>query len=410
VIAGKRLLPAAVVLALWGGGSVRGAQAPDAVARARQVLEAAAQAYRRVPALADTFTYVVRTPTGALPPKTLEIRLGAGHDVAVKDPLFEAIAVGETLYLVKSDTPGKYVARPYSGDFGKALDAIVGEQGSLFEPLQVAMRNGKGLEGWLNGLRFKILGPLRISGHARKSDDRGRAVDAISFTADNGKVEADFDAETHLLLHMSIRALPPGAPEGVFIEASGDFSPRVLASAQGLIAFDPRGKTAVAEVTSLDAVQLATGKPAPALEVERLGGGKVALAGLQGSVVVLDFWATWCAPCWKTLREAQRLADWAPHSGLKVAVFGVDTLEEFPTPDEKRAHAAKFFQSQGFTMPCLLDLDNRVFAGFGTPGLPSMVVIAPDGTIFKYHQGFFPKMLETLEKEVKEAASLPSLH
>jgi len=115
-----------IALAFLGAGSAIGAQGPDALRKGSEVLEAAARAYRQVPALRDTLTYTVKTPSATLPPKALDIRLGAGRDVAVKDPLFEAIAVEGTLYLTKSDAPGKYVARPYSGDFAKTLDASPG--------------------------------------------------------------------------------------------------------------------------------------------------------------------------------------------------------------------------------------------------------------------------------------------
>jgi peroxiredoxin len=386
--------------------SVAGAPDPEDLRQARLALDAAALAYRQVPALEDTLTYVVKTPSAVLPEKTMKIKLGAGRQVSMSDPLLEIVALDDTAYLTKSDAPGKYVMRPYAGDLAKVLDDMGGDQGSLFEPLQIAMRTGKDLQGWLAALRFKLLAPLAISGFERKTDSRGQAMEAIRFTAENGEIEADFNASSHFLSHLSLRARPPGAPADVFIQVTGDLAPKRLASPRGLIHFDPTRQAAVANLTSLDSARLPTGKPAPAFELEKATGGTVTLASLRGSVVVLDFWATWCAPCWKTLRETQRLSDWAAKSGLPLAVFAVDTLEEFPTPAEKRDHAAKFFASQSFTMPSLLDVKNEAFSAFGSPGLPSMVVIAPDGTLFKYHQALFPDMFETLQTEVKEAAQL----
>jgi thiol-disulfide isomerase/thioredoxin len=380
-------------------------QNEDALQRARKTLQASALGYQQVVALSDVFTYTVTTPSAMLPPKTLEIILGSGVQVALKDPLIEAVALDGSLFVTKSDAPGKYVVRPYSGDFAKALDAVVGEQGWPLEPLQIAMRLGKSMDGWLTALRFKQLAPLQISGYERKTD-HGRSLDEIHFRSENGWLDADFDSATHFLSRISFEAHPLGAPKDVFIKVSGECAPKVLASAKDLVIFDPSGKVAVADLTSLDAAQLPTGKPAPPFELENLVGQKISLRQFKGSVVMLDFWASWCAPCWKTLRETQNFSDWASHSGLPIVVLPVDTMEQFPTAEETRTKATEFFRSQSLTMPSLLDLNSETFRAFGTPGLPSMVIIAADGTIFKYHQGSFPDILETLKREVKDASSV----
>ena len=382
--------------------SAASSQNENASRRARETLEASAHAYQQVVALRDIFTYTVTTPNAVLPPKTLEISLGSGTQVALKDPLIEAVALDGSLYVTKSDAPGKYVIRPYSGDFAKALDAVVGEQGWPLEPLQIAMRLGKSLDGWLTALRFKQLAPLRISGYEKKTD-HGRWLDEIHFRAENGWLDAEFDSTTHFLSRILFEAHPPGAPKDVFIKVSGESAPKVLANAKDLVSFDPGGKLAVADLTSLDAAQLPTGKPAPLFELENLAGQKVSLRQFKGSVVVLDFWASWCAPCWKTLRATQHFSDWASVSGLPIVVLPIDTMEQFPTAEETRTKATEFFRSQGLTMSSLLDLNGETFRAFGTPGLPSMVIIAADGAIFKYLQGSFPDMVEILKSKVKDA-------
>jgi hypothetical protein len=122
----------------------------------------------------------VTTPSAALAPKTLEITLGSGDQAALEDPLIEAVAADGNLFVTKSDAPGKYIVQPYLGDFAKALDGVVGEQGWPLEPLQIAMRLGKGMDGWLTALRFKQLAPLQISGYEKKTD-HGRSLDEIHF-------------------------------------------------------------------------------------------------------------------------------------------------------------------------------------------------------------------------------------
>jgi hypothetical protein len=54
----------------------------------------------------DTLTYTVKSAGAVQPPKKLEILLGSGHDVAVKDPLLEAVAVDGNLFVTKSVAPG----------------------------------------------------------------------------------------------------------------------------------------------------------------------------------------------------------------------------------------------------------------------------------------------------------------
>ena len=220
----RSLALALTALAAVGSHSTRASEDPDAESRARKSLEASAQAYRRVPALKDTLTYVIKTTAGTQPPKTLEVTLGANPDVGVKDALIEAIALQGMLYVTKRDAPDKYIAQPYSGDFAKSIEAVVGAQGWPIEPLQIAMRLGKGLDGWLKALRFGQLGPLQISGYEEKKM-KTRLVEAIHFAAENGGIEADFDSKTHFLSRVLMRASPPGAPKDAFIEVMGEFSP-----------------------------------------------------------------------------------------------------------------------------------------------------------------------------------------
>ncbi len=225
----RRLLPSLLTCLALAGSLVAQTPRPDDSIKARAALEAAAAAYRAVPALDDTFTYTVKAPNADLAPKTMVIRLGQGKDVSVSDPLLEAVAQGDTLYLTKSDAPGLYVAQPYAGDFGKALDSLVGTEGSLFEPPQVALRLGKGVDGCIESLRFKMLGPLHIVGYQRAADERGRTKEMIRFAADDGRVDVTIDAATHFITALVLTMHPAGAPEGVSVEVSGTFSPRVVA-------------------------------------------------------------------------------------------------------------------------------------------------------------------------------------
>ncbi|MEZ4216820.1 MAG: TlpA disulfide reductase family protein [Myxococcota bacterium] len=134
-----------------------------------------------------------------------------------------------------------------------------------------------------------------------------------------------------------------------------------------------------AAVAEPGAAPLTSREPSPPFDLPRLGGGRVALADLAGRVAVLDFWATWCAPCLETVPVLNRFAEAHAAEG-DVAVLGVAT-------DEDGAEVvAPWVAEQGVRYPIALgDLDLAL--AFGAPGLPTTVVLAPDGAIVARHVG-----------------------
>lgn len=72
------------------------------------------------------------------------------------------------------------------------------------------------------------------------------------------------------------------------------------------------------------------GRPAPILALHTLDGDTIATDGLRGSVVILTFWATWCAPC---KEELPLLSDYAAQhaaQGLRVLGFCLDEPSNLP--------------------------------------------------------------------------------
>ena len=73
---------------------------------------------------------------------------------------------------------------------------------------------------------------------------------------------------------------------------------------------------------------LVVGQPAPAITLHTLDGREVSLAALRGKVVILTFWATWCAPCRAELPLLSRYAEAHAKDGLVVLGFSLDTPDE----------------------------------------------------------------------------------
>jgi thiol-disulfide isomerase/thioredoxin len=102
----------------------------------------------------------------------------------------------------------------------------------------------------------------------------------------------------------------------------------------------------------------------PALRTPQ--GQAMSLPGLQGKVVLLDFWATWCEPCKATLPATQRLAERLAPQGLSVYAVNVEAK-----PDE----AAPFLRKLGVTLPLLFDQDGALAEQLGGRNLPFAVLL-----------------------------------
>jgi|GEM_PF-307915 len=143
-------------------------------------------------------------------------------------------------------------------------------------------------------------------------------------------------------------------------------------------------------------------RPAPAFSLKSVGGETATLASLSagGKVLLVDFWATWCAPCVKAMPELQKLhAKYA--AGGKFSVVGVSIDEE------GAAKVAPFLAKQKtrYTYPILLDAATPddapgVWEQWGVKSVPS-VVLVKDGRIVRHWAGKVD--LKEVEKAVAEA-------
>lgn len=104
----------------------------------------------------------------------------------------------------------------------------------------------------------------------------------------------------------------------------------------------------------------------------------VSLADLKGKAVLLDFWATWCAPCQAELPIVDGVSKRYKDRGL--VVIGVNTSDE-------EGLAAPFVQRRGYSYPIAFDDGNAAAKVYGADALPTLVVISKTGKIVAFRQG-----------------------
>ncbi len=102
-----------------------------------------------------------------------------------------------------------------------------------------------------------------------------------------------------------------------------------------------------------------------------LNGAELSLTHLRGRWVLVNFWATWCAPCREEMAYLQRLADENPDD---LVVLGVN-MRESP------ATVGDFVAETGVTFPILLHPDDATLLAYDVRALPLTALIAPDGSL-----------------------------
>jgi cytochrome c biogenesis protein CcmG/thiol:disulfide interchange protein DsbE len=111
----------------------------------------------------------------------------------------------------------------------------------------------------------------------------------------------------------------------------------------------------------------------PDLTLDCLGGGSpVRLSGLAGTPTVINFWASWCAPC---REELPLLAKAHQAYGKRLQVIGVDFADSAPDA------ALELAEESGVTYPLLSDPDSEAKAPLKVIGLPQTVFVDAQGTM-----------------------------
>jgi thiol-disulfide isomerase/thioredoxin len=113
-------------------------------------------------------------------------------------------------------------------------------------------------------------------------------------------------------------------------------------------------------------------------------------ADLKGKVVLVNFWASWCAPCLAEIPEFIKVREEYHEKGFEI--IGISTDD---TPQQLRDFAAKYKTNYP-----LLQVTGEAEDAYGPVfGLPTSIIVGRDGSVCKRHFG--PLSKEQLEKEIK---------
>lgn len=134
------------------------------------------------------------------------------------------------------------------------------------------------------------------------------------------------------------------------------------------------------------------GHPAPDFELANIDGEMLRLSDYKGTPVIVNFWATWCAPCRAEFPEFQEAAVDNADTLLIIGVnsTSVDQIDKIPG----------FVDEFGITFPIVLDVDGDVVDTYGVLGLPTTVFIDSNGMVNEVFTG--PLNKAYIESKISE--------
>ena len=122
--------------------------------------------------------------------------------------------------------------------------------------------------------------------------------------------------------------------------------------------------------------------PAPKFHLEGLEGKSVKLSDYSGKPLIVNFWATWCAPCIEEMPELEKFYHLKRGEGLELLMINVK---------ESKALVEKFIRQNNFTFKVALDEEGKATEEFQVFGLPCTYFIDKNGVILNRHMGRITK-------------------
>lgn len=150
--------------------------------------------------------------------------------------------------------------------------------------------------------------------------------------------------------------------------------------------------------TAASAQAVEPGALAPEIKLTGMH-GPVTLAALKGKVVYLDFWASWCGPCRQSFPWMNEMQAKYAAKGLQIVAVNVDA---------KREDADKFLAEVPATFSVAFDSQGDTPKRYAIKGMPTSMLIGPDGKVISVHAGFQGAERKELENAI--AGALASAH
>ena len=132
---------------------------------------------------------------------------------------------------------------------------------------------------------------------------------------------------------------------------------------------------------------------APDFTLKSSSGSNIKLSEHRGEVVMINFWASWCAPCRQEMPLLEDLYKRYKDGGF--TLLGVNV-------EEDSSKAQDLLRQVQVTFPILFDNKNTVSQLYKVEAMPSTVILDRDGNVRFLHKGYLPGYEDEYQKQVRE--------
>lgn len=150
---------------------------------------------------------------------------------------------------------------------------------------------------------------------------------------------------------------------------------------------------ATTALLAFPALAIESGQVAPDFELPGRT-GTVRLSDYKGKTVYLDFWASWCGPCKQSFPWMNDLQSRYAAKGLRIVGINVD---------QKSEDAKTFLKDVPANFDVAFDPAGKNPRAYAIKGMPTSVLIGPDGKVISMHSGFKDEHRAELEDQIKHA-------
>ena len=115
-------------------------------------------------------------------------------------------------------------------------------------------------------------------------------------------------------------------------------------------------------------------------------------------ITVIDFWATWCQPCVRSIPLLNEMAEEFEAQGVRFIGISIDG-------PRNQSKIKPFVQSMGVDYHIIRDVDSELMSDLGVTAVPTLLIFNGEGELVYFHEGFRPGDEQTIREHIDKYIS-----